>query len=107
MGNNITVIILNSIVISILIGIMILKKQSLNKYKYISLTLIIAGGFGNLADRCTRGHVIDYIDVNKLITYPVFNFADICIVIGAIILMISMIVDIVKGKKENGKNEKI
>jgi len=102
--NQLLVIILNSIIVSIMIGVIILKRQVINKYIYTSLILIIAGGIGNIIDRVTRGYVIDYIDVNKLITYPVFNFADMLIVIGSVLLVISMIIDMVKGKQENGKS---
>jgi signal peptidase II len=56
-----------------------------------SLILIISGGFGNLIDRVFRdGKVIDYIDA-RFIDFPVFNFADICVVIGAILLAVYII----------------
>ncbi len=50
-----------------------------------SLTLILAGGFGNLIDRIFRGGlVVDYLEV-KLFHFAVFNFADCCVVIGVIL----------------------
>ncbi len=53
-----------------------------------SLILIISGGIGNLFDRIFRGgKVIDYIQT-RFINFPIFNFADICVVIGAISLVI-------------------
>jgi signal peptidase II len=60
---------------------MITKKEVLTKFMRIAFTMIIAGGIGNILDRIFRGYVIDYIDVNKLIAYPVFNFADILVVV--------------------------
>lgn len=50
-----------------------------------SIALIIAGGVGNLIDRIGRGFVVDYIDF-RLIHFPVFNFADCCVVVGTILL---------------------
>ena len=47
--------------------------------------MLISGGIGNLLDRVFRLHVVDFIYF-KLIDFPIFNFADICIVIGVIII---------------------
>ena len=48
----------------------------------LSLTLVLAGGLGNLIDRALYGAVIDYIELTFM-TFPVFNFADICVTMGA------------------------
>ena len=55
-----------------------------------SVSLIIAGGLGNLIDRIFRAYVVDYIDV-RLINFAIFNFADCCVVIGTIGLLIYVI----------------
>ena len=39
---------------------------------------------GNLIDRLFRGYVVDMFDLT-LFSYPVFNFADCCVVVGAIL----------------------
>ena len=63
------------------------------KYKYkrpfflISAVMIMSGGLGNLIDRVRQGYVVDYLDV-KLFNFAVFNFADICVVLGAIFMVI-------------------
>ena len=46
--------------------------------------MILAGGVGNLIDRVFRGYVVDMFDLT-LFSYPVFNFADCCVVVGAIL----------------------
>lgn len=72
----------------ILIGIYcMLTKRIEGKLLNFSVALIIAGGVGNLIDRVFRGFVVDFIDF-RLINFPVFNFADICVVLGTGILMI-------------------
>ena len=57
---------------------------------YIALILIFSGAVGNFIDRIKSMYVIDFIYF-KLIDFPVFNFADICITIGCFILIFSLI----------------
>ena len=49
------------------------------------LCWIVSGGAGNLVDRVTYGHVVDFISVG---TFPVWNFADMCVVGGCILIAI-------------------
>lgn len=62
-----------------------------SEYK-IALGLIEGGIAGNLIDRIKNGYVIDFINFHF---WPVFNFADIFIVIGIFLLFIMQI----KGEK--------
>jgi signal peptidase II len=57
----------------------------------IGLGLILGGALGNLTDRIVRGpgvsgRVVDWIEFPRV--WPVFNVADSCIVVGAIILLL-------------------
>ena len=52
-----------------------------------ALQFILSGAVGNMIDRIWRGFVVDMLEVT-FITYPVFNFADCLVVIGAILLAI-------------------
>ena len=52
-----------------------------------ALLFILSGAVGNMIDRIWRGFVVDMLEVT-FITYPVFNFADCLVVIGAILLAI-------------------
>ena len=92
-GSNKTIffIIVTVIIIGILIKVLLLKKDDIGINLIIAFSLIISGALGNLIDRFTRGFVIDYIDINPLFKYPMFNFADICIVIGIILLTFDLI----------------
>ncbi|MBN1221889.1 MAG: signal peptidase II [Candidatus Aminicenantes bacterium] len=54
----------------------------------MSLSLILAGAVGNLIDRVFRGSVIDFLDFYfKDWHFPVFNVADSCITVGAMLLI--------------------
>ncbi len=55
----------------------------------VPLAMIAGGGISNVADRFRFGFVVDYIDV-RVIQYPVFNLADICVVLGVIWLAVNI-----------------
>lgn len=55
----------------------------------LCVLLIISGGFGNLIDRIRHGFVVDYIDINALFSYPMFNLADCCVVVGACLMLVA------------------
>lgn len=94
-------IILTSIVILGVI-ILMLSKQVKNKAYLWSFSLIVAGGIGNLIDRICFGYVVDFIDV-RIIKFAVFNFADICAVVGTISLMVFYIITEFKKSKAEKK----
>lgn len=52
--------------------------------------MLLAGGLGNLIDRVFRGYVIDYIRT-LFVDFPVYNFADILITVGAAFLIIKLV----------------
>jgi len=55
------------------------------------LTLILAGGVGNLIDRLVRGFVIDYLDFSALFGFPIFNLADCFVVVGTALMMVHIL----------------
>ena len=85
---NIFFMILSIIVLSLLIYI-ITVKTTLNKLNIILYSLVISGIIGNLIDRIIRGYVVDFIGI-KIFNYnfPIFNFADIYIVIGVLLFIL-------------------
>ena len=46
--------------------------------------LILSGGIGNMIDRFRLGYVVDMFHLEFWKSYPVFNVADICVVVGAL-----------------------
>ena len=53
-----------------------------------SLALQLAGALGNLTDRLTIGHVVDFIDVGP---WPIFNVADSSLVVGVSLLALLLL----------------
>ena len=75
-----------SIFSSLILIYFIFFKERLSSSDRYGLSLILAGSLGNGIDRIIKGYVIDFINL-KLFNFPVFNFADIAINIGCIILI--------------------
>jgi signal peptidase II len=74
-------------VVSIGILIWLSRLSSRERWVAIALSLIIGGALGNLWDRISYGHVIDFIQLYISHYYwPTFNIADSAICIGAAIL---------------------
>lgn len=92
----------------IVVGIvMLLMGKFKSKLSLLSVGLIIAGGTGNLIDRIIRSFVVDYLDISLWFNFPVFNFADCCVVVGTILLMIYLLFSDEKEnvcKKQDGEN---
>ncbi len=78
-----------TIVIIIALFYIIIKKNIQNKLFYVSAILIIGGGIGNLIDRIFYGYVVDYLSISFF--PPVCNFADYCITIGAVLMVIYLL----------------
>lgn len=74
-------------------GAALLIVYLLNKYKHeklfcLSLSLILGGAVGNLYDRITLGHVVDFLDFYiGHYHWPAFNIADSAIFIGAALMI--------------------
>lgn len=74
--------------ISVILAILIYKKIIFKKdpFMYIPLTLVLGGAIGNLIDRVRiDGRVIDFLDFR---IWPIFNFADMAVVCGMLILLV-------------------
>lgn len=84
------------IITVIALGVMfyLLKDFNLqtNKMYSIGLCLIIAGAIGNFIDRLALKYVTDFLDFYIFgYDFPVFNVADICIVIGVFMLIVQIL----------------
>ena len=81
-----TILIVTNIVLLIIIVYIAKKELNFNnKYTRILTAAIMAGGLSNLADRLYHGYVIDFIHVP---VWPSFNFADMYITAGILLVII-------------------
>lgn len=99
-SNHSYIIIIASIIAILLIYhfIYCFKKNNRNM---VAFGLLFGGLAGNLIDRITEGYVIDFLDFYIFkYDYPVFNVADIAIVIGIFLLVIAVF----KGEDVNEDN---
>ena len=92
-----------SLVITVLIGIAIAKDWLRHPFAQWSMAVVMAGAFGNFIDRAFIGYVTDMVDT-LFMNFAVYNFADICVVLGILALAIYIIFFYEKceGKKTHG-----
>ena len=87
--SNTILLILVSIVALNLIYFFLIRNRDLTKLENVIYGVLIGGILGNLIDRIIHGYVIDYLDFTIFgYAFPVFNFADICIVISIFLIII-------------------
>lgn len=78
--------------LAVLIIASIRRERSKSKPLAVALGLLLGGTIGNLIDRIRFGAVIDFLDFtatvgNRTLSWPTFNFADIAITAGAVLLI--------------------
>ncbi len=79
------------ILLGVLLGVGVLlftwRRQTRQpSWRHVAFSLILAGAVGNLLDRVFRGYVVDFIHVPH---WPVFNVADVCIIVGVALLALT------------------
>lgn len=85
--------ILAMVTVVFMIVLMILLVRNLKRdcvFSKIAMCMMLTGGLSNMIDRIFRGYVIDFLSFD-LINFPVFNFADILITIGALLFVFAVI----------------
>ena len=96
LSSNTLLLIVISVVVLNLIYFFLIKGKKLNDFEQISYGLLIGGIIGNLIDRALHMQVIDYLDFTFFgYNFPVFNLADIAIVIS----MVFIGIQVIKGDK--------
>ena len=77
------------LVVILILYLMIISNKNLEKNAYF---LIIAGAIGNIIDRILNSYVVDFISLHyEMFYWPAFNFADIYISIGIIMVVVNLI----------------
>ncbi len=88
-------IIVLSILSAIASLVLVVLTLAIRKKRYQAvLSLMAAGAIGNMIDRVRDGGVLDYLDFHfGSYVFPTFNLADICLVVGTILLSLFVLFD--------------
>jgi len=87
-GQTILLIVIPAALVIAFIAYIHIKRKSARFPFLFALSLICAGGIGNLIDRIRVGEVVDFIDFRF---FPVFNFADMCVCCGCGLMLLYMV----------------
>lgn len=94
--------------IAVIVGAFIagmLWRHSHEKLLSLALACILGGAVGNLIDRQIHGYVVDFLDFHWGSThFPAFNLADSAIVIGAGLIILNELLQIMRGKASSSQN---
>lgn len=103
-GKQVFLIVLTFVFLAIFIFYYIKEK---NKTWFMNITFgfLFAGCIGNLYDRLFFGYVRDFIQFDFWKSFPVFNFADVALTVGVILLIIYLIIYYVKDYKSKQKEK--
>lgn len=85
------VLILFSIGIFLFFHFYLAKQKQFSALSTISYGFFLGGLLGNLFDRVLRGYVVDYLDFYLFgYDFPVFNFADVMIVVAVFLFILEI-----------------
>ncbi len=87
------------VVMIVVIAFIVCSWQDIARYGKIAQwggVLILTGAVGNLYDRVTLGFVVDFLDFR---VWPVFNVADSCITVGAVLIGVGLLLSHAKQEK--------
>ena len=95
---------LQVVLLSIVI-VYIIKEKYIQEYPF-AIAMILGGGISNLYDRFIHIEgVVDYIYWHCGFDFAIFNIADMLINLGAFIIILSLLIDYIKEKKEKNANK--
>lgn len=79
-----------SLAVCIAVAIYIIMHPEMNMRMQLPLSMILAGGVGNLVDRIACGYVVDFFEF-QFVRFAIFNVADVFITVGAALLFIVLL----------------
>ncbi len=78
------------VIIAMIVALKYFKPS--HKLYYISISMILGGGIGNMIDRVRLGYVVDFVDFCAFDFWKwVFNVADIAVTVGCILFIVYLI----------------
>ncbi len=81
-SSTIMYVLTNVIILGVIFKFMTAQNEFVDKKLKIFLSFIIAGGISNVMDKLLRGYVTEFIDFGQVVNLPIFNVADLFVIIG-------------------------
>jgi signal peptidase II len=77
------------VAVAISLALLVLLPRQRQAWSAVSMALVLGGALGNLWDRATLGHVVDFVQLHAAGYYwPAFNVADSAITVGVAMLLL-------------------
>jgi signal peptidase II len=65
------------------VAVWVASRRRASRAQHVGFALVLAGALGNVVDRAMRGYVVDFIHLTR---WPIFNVADVAVVLGVAVL---------------------
>lgn len=88
----------------IVIVVVLAKHLFKSRFANWCAVMALAGAVGNCIDRALYGYVVDMFKV-EFMDFAVFNVADVFLVVACLAFIIYLIVDLFRGKDDDGEDE--
>lgn len=82
------VVVATGLMLTFLLVVLLSGRFRTSKLVSLGGVLMLAGGVGNLVDRLLLGYVVDFIHYYKWFDFPIFNVADCCVTVGAVLILV-------------------
>lgn len=103
-SDNTEILTVFTLVIIVFCLVLLMSRKLKPLFINVCLLLVTAGGIGNVIDRIAYGYVVDFIEP-LFVDFAVFNFADCCITVGAVLLICYEIYELITEQKKSKKND--
>jgi signal peptidase II len=89
-GTRFWIFVIGTSVLLFAIAATLVRRANLSWPTFVSLSLVLAGGIGNLLDRASAGYVVDFVQIGiGPVHTGIFNMADLAITSGVLGLVFS------------------
>lgn len=72
----------NLVILGVIFKFMTTQNGFVDRKLKVFLSFILAGGISNVIERVIRGYVTEFIDFGQAFSFPIFNIADLFVLIG-------------------------
>ena len=92
----------SSVMIVGMLAYLFYPKKQMGQLFSVAMAIVVSGGIGNMIDRLILGYVVDFLNF-ELINFAIFNVADSFVCVGAGIMVLAIILEMVAEVKAKKK----